>query len=378
MAYKYQTSIYLGMDPFSGKPINRRIGANTKAELNRKRRDIQKELQAKQQRVDDQLFGFYRENWLKIKKLEVGNGHYRCLVNNCDYLKRFDDIPIDRITSDQYYYLLSELAKMNPHTHKPSSKKILVDIRRCAYNIHETALKPGPYQAITYNVVKDVKIPKTVPPKKRTPITPEQRQWILETPHKCRTASMIMLYAGLRRGEVTVLTKDDIDLENKTIRVNKAAKFEGQKAIIGKPKTEAGVRIISIPDILVDYLSDQFFLRKYITFNTEEPYNSSLWISAWRSYMRTFKKKYGDDIETFTPHQLRHTYCTMLFDAGIDAETARNLMGHENISTTLDIYTHLSRTHEQKEISALNRFLSEEGTKKGPSEDGSYHEHEEQ
>lgn len=366
---RYQTSVYLGMDPNTGKPINRRITASSKAELNRKKRELKKGIKEKQVRKEKHLYEFYRTEWLKIKKLEVGEGHYRSLVQDCNYLKRFDDIPIDQITAEQYFFLLSELAKENPHTHKPSSKKLLIDIRRCAYNIHESALRPGPYQTITYNVVKDVKIPKTVSPTRRKPITEEQQKWIRDTPHECQTAAMIMLYAGLRKGEVIALSKDDLDLNQKIIHVNKAARFSGKNVLIGKPKTEAGIRAISIPDLLVQYLKKQNFQKTYIAFDTEEPVNKLQFEYAWKRYMTALDVKYGDrknkyspkgkTIETFTPHQLRHTYCTMLFDAGIDAETARNLMGHESVSTTLDIYTHLNRTHMVKEISALNNFLGQ-------------------
>ena len=62
-------------------------------------------------------------------------------------------------------------------------------------------------------------------------------------------------------------------------------------------------------------------------------------------------------IKTFTPHQLRHTFCTLLYDAGIDVLTARDQMGHSEITTTLSIYTHLDKQHRKKSMEKFNVFL---------------------
>ena len=62
-------------------------------------------------------------------------------------------------------------------------------------------------------------------------------------------------------------------------------------------------------------------------------------------------------IEEFTPHCLRHTYCTMLYEAGVDVLVAKQLMGHSDIKTTLGIYTHLSRKHASVNASLLDVYL---------------------
>lgn len=66
----------------------------------------------------------------------------------------------------------------------------------------------------------------------------------------------------------------------------------------------------------------------------------------------------GHVIQEFTPHQLRHTYCSMLYDAGVDVLTAKELMGHEDVQTTLGIYTHLSKARKAKSIESLNEYLA--------------------
>ena len=58
-----------------------------------------------------------------------------------------------------------------------------------------------------------------------------------------------------------------------------------------------------------------------------------------------------------TPHQLRHGYATILYDAGIDLKTAQAWMGHANIQTTMDIYTHISEDRNETQKDKLKQFL---------------------
>ena len=62
-------------------------------------------------------------------------------------------------------------------------------------------------------------------------------------------------------------------------------------------------------------------------------------------------------IEKITPHMLRHTYATMLFDANVDVKSAQKFLGHADIEVTLSIYTHLTKFKEDKAINALNAHL---------------------
>lgn len=53
-------------------------------------------------------------------------------------------------------------------------------------------------------------------------------------------------------------------------------------------------------------------------------------------------------IDAFTPHQLRHTFCTLMYFAGVDVMTARDQMGHKDISVTLGIYTALDKNSRRR------------------------------
>ena len=70
------------------------------------------------------------------------------------------------------------------------------------------------------------------------------------------------------------------------------------------------------------------------------------------NYMRLMQKKYidlnGKSLPNITPHVLRHTFCTNLQQAGLDVKSLQYVMGHSNVSTTLDIYTHSNFDVAQK------------------------------
>ncbi len=61
---------------------------------------------------------------------------------------------------------------------------------------------------------------------------------------------------------------------------------------------------------------------------------------------------------TITPHQLRHAYATILYEAGIDVKAAQSFLGHSNIQTTMDIYTHLSEAKKIDSVDVIDRYLT--------------------
>ncbi len=278
------------------------------------------------------------------------------------------DTEVSKIKLCDIQAIIDNIANCNPCTKRPSSKKTIIEyvsvIKRCFdYMIAN--------RIIDYNPCTLLSLPRDAEKHTRGALTKEQQQWIFETPHRAQTAAMIMLYAGLRRGELSALQWSDIDLEKKTISVNKSYNFKEKS--IKRPKTPSGNRIVLIPDILVKYLQNLKKSSLLVCPNTNGNYmTESAWQRLWVSYMKTLNKKYGTPsaaaqshlyqeppttIDTFTPHNLRHTYCTILYESGVDIVTAKELMGHADIKTTLSIYTHLSNEKAQRDIDKLNKFL---------------------
>jgi len=223
------------------------------------------------------------------------------------------------------------------------------------------------------NVFVHVSVPKRGKAK-RLPITEEQKELILRTwqRHRMGVAVLVMLFCGLRRGEIIALTWNDVDMDAMTISVTKAATFSCNQADIKCPKTEAGNRIVPFPAQLVPAFREAKLRGSLYVCPAADGsmMSSTAWTTSWNSYMHYLNIQAGGRdasrshpkvvaIDRFTAHQLRHTYATMLYDAGVDVKTAQDLLGHADPTVTMNIYTHLSAKKKGKALDALQQHFSE-------------------
>lgn len=275
--------------------------------------------------------------------------------------------------------IINELYRQNPHTGKPTAKKSLKEFKATASRVFEYAIAN---RVIDFNPVARVEIPKKAPKQERRAITQEEREWIINTPHRAQLPAMIMLFAGLRRGECLALQWKDINLDKATIDVHQTLDMADGKAVI-KPgaKTEAGIRTVDIPKILVDYLRHYQDTHIYTPFdfvvtNTKKQLlTGSCWNKLWSSYMNELNFLYGNVankpkskfapqgipfvIKGFTAHCLRHTHATDLFYAKYDILYIQHQLGHSTPETTLNIYAHYIQEEKENNPDKLNSYLSE-------------------
>lgn len=214
----------------------------------------------------------------------------------------------------------------------------------------------------------------------RRALTDEEQQWIWETPHRGQPVAVIMMLSGLRRGELAALTWNDVDLKARTITVNKTVEYPPNQPPKLRPltKSAAGMRTVDIPQRLADYMAAMPQENLLVIHTTDgRVMTATAWEALWKSYMRLLNIKYGvrtlADLEKMkkpgqrkfdmtippiTLHWLRHTFCTLLYLAGVDVVQACAQMGHADVSTTLKIYTHLDAVHKRKSVDKLDLYLS--------------------
>jgi integrase len=228
---------------------------------------------------------------------------------------------------------------------------------------------------VVRNVFSNVKVP-TVEPHERRSLTEEERELVNRTWHGHRMghAVMIMMYCGLRRGELLALTWKDIDLENKVLSVNKSVHMFKNQSQVKKPKSKAGTREIPIPNILVAALRDFPRDCPLVCPDTKgEMMSDTGYRRAWNSYRHYLNLQAGgrdasrtkakvQAIENITAHMLRHTYASMLYEAGVDIKSAQRFLGHADIEMTLAVYTHLTKFKEDEAIRSLNEHLDKVAT----------------
>lgn len=239
-------------------------------------------------------FAYWAEKWLKLKKLQVSYGRYKSYERKVNSLGSIANVPVSKLRVADIQDVILDLALYNPHTKAPTAKQTLNEVRNTAAQILDLAIEN---RVIEYNCARAVKIPTGAQSEKREALTDEQQRWIRETPHRAQTAAMIMLYAGLRRGELIPLLWRDINLNDGTITVNKSVEFiNGSPNIKSGGKTKSASRVIYIPQLLVEYL-------RPLAGNPFSPVCSSAhgklmsdsaWKRLWNSYISELNLRYGD------------------------------------------------------------------------------------
>lgn len=375
---RYQSQIYLGTE--NGKRIVRTVYGKTMQELEENEREIRVKLKKGFNLMEDKkTFGSWAKVWLEEKEMMVSRGRY---INYKSAIEKFYPLypyRLEQLYSTDFQRIINQWAKKSKTTGQPSSKSCLLEMKQAASQVYQLAINN---RVTEFNPLTGVKVKALISPKRRRALTEEEQHWILETPHRAQTAAMIMMYAGLRRGELIPLKWNDIDFQEDTISVTKSVeKVDGHFELKDGAKSENGVRVIPMPDILSSYLKEQKKEAASIFVCPKakgQMMTESAFRRMWESYLVELNFRYGDFsayggrknsvhdpegvpmvIERFTPHYLRHTHASILFMSGVDVMTAKELMGHADIETTLGIYTHLSKTHKKKEISKLNEYLSE-------------------
>jgi integrase len=145
-------------------------------------------------------------------------------------------------------------------------------------------------------------------------------------------------YAGLRRGELRALRVRDVDLGRSEIRVERSWD-EAEGAI--STKSEAGKRTVPILAVLRDYLDDHLLSGGREGDDLVFGRSAAVPFSA-SSISKRARKTYADaGLQPITMHEARHTFASMLIDAGVNAKAIQTFMGHATIQMTFDQYGHL-------------------------------------
>lgn len=155
---------------------------------------------------------------------------------------------------------------------------------------------------------------------------------------------ILLLCLGIRGGELCALRWEDIDLDERVVRVNKSVTKVDNLPVVDVPKTESSIRVLPISRSFAKYLS-QFSNRKgYIV--TDQEGNIMLPEKFQRNRYKKFMAGYiqslgeGAETEILNPHELRHTCGTLLYQRTKNIYAISKFLGHSNIGITASIYVH--------------------------------------
>lgn len=198
----------------------------------------------------------------------------------------------------------------------------------------------------------------------------------------------VMLGTGLRVGEVTGLRWEDVDFENGVIKINHTLVYynhakEGCYFSINTPKTKAGYRDVPIMEMVKDAFLREKAYQEQMGISCKariDGYTNFIFVNrfgnvqhqgtlnkALRRIIRDCNQEILDKagkqvgvvlLPRFSCHTLRHTFTTRLCEAGVNMKVIQDLLGHADISTTMNIYADATEEYKKKEMETFRQFLN--------------------
>lgn len=227
---------------------------------------------------------------------------------------------------------------------------------RAAKAIFEQAKRE---QIIKYNPFDVVPLPRFEPPAKQAIPKDELKEFLAavdKEPPRVRAICYLLAYTGARRGELYALQWQDLDLEKKEIIINKTAARVGRQTVINDTKT-GKARAVPLPDIvikqLMDYKRSLWTISPWIFADKNGNYNTPNQI-YW--YLLKISQRYN--LPFYNPHRFRHTAASLLISEGVDVLTVAEVLGHSDIKTTLNTYSHALEEKRREASDTMQRLLN--------------------
>ena len=350
---------------FHGKPIY----GKTSKELEDKINELNYFYNTGKPIGNDKLsFKEWAEKWydLNMKTKEKNTQNLNRTLLDCHI---YPEIGLISIKNLKKYNVENLIKNMELEGIKVTANKSLALIKRILQDAVDNDI-------VSKNVasnIKCIKIEKE--PKKPLSVYEDKIFLQVAQEHKDGCFMMLLRYCGLRREEAVPLVVNDIDLDNKKLFINKAVYFGNNQSEIKSTKNKKS-RVVTIPDILIPFLKSKIEGRKGTDLIfIKKTSNEMLSLSSLRRSLESFlyhcnllhektqkelDKEFvltDDNKISFTFHQLRHSYCTMLYYADVKIKKAQELMGHSSADMVYDIYTHLDEERENAE-DLINTYIS--------------------
>lgn len=288
----------------------------------------------KEQAANGPAFGDVAELWWEEAVESLAWNSLKNYRPNYERLKKyFSGVYIAQIRPSDLNRFMRDFTRKNHASDKTARNQLMVANLIFKYAVANGYLELNPAREIT--VPKDLK-----KSRREMPSGDDISRIKASVGLPFGLFAYMALYTGMRRGELLALTWEDVDTAAGEITISKSLYHEGNRPRVKAPKTAAGVRSVPIVAKLAEHLKPT---TGPVFPGADGGYlTSSGFDRLWRQYVQ------ASGI-TCTPHQLRHAYATMLFENGIAEADAQELLGHAQISTTMDIYTHI-REGRKKQI----------------------------
>lgn len=364
----YMFNAYLGVDPKTGKPkrtTRRGFTTQKEAKLALSRLEIDINTNGFTKQSNDTFKEVY-EVWFKQYSTTVKAstaGHTERMFR-LHILPKFEDVKINKITKFMCQKVVNE---WNDESEEYSAFHLLKMItqKMLNYAVSQDILEVNPMQYVIMP--------------KRQAVKKEDKVQFLELSElklfldKAKTVLSfqdyvmfrLLAFTGMRKGEIYPLKWSDIDFKTKTVDINKTLSLVKKENIISTPKTKGSNRILGLDDKTLAELyswkkmQKQELLKFGVRINTDDEQlvfhrknNQLLRVNHLNGLLSGRMKT------NLYPHSFRHTHASLLFESGATMKDVQTRLGHADVKTTMDIYTHVTKTAEMQAISQLSKYAN--------------------
>ena len=340
----------------AGEKIRKSVYGSTKKEVSEKLLDLRVEMKdtdfIKEKGMPlIQIMELIRDK--KYNSNKIKDGQYSRITKTIEKIQssKIGKMNVKDITADDIQDFLND----NKEYSNSTIKKLYEQFNQAfEYAIRNKYIKDNP--------MRDVIKPKSIKQDKevRALTIDEQKElsdYLFKSSikdEKYKNVFLIQMYLGLRIGEALALTKNDIDLSQKLLFINKTTTIgkNGETIIGDSTKTYAGKRSVPIPDFIIPIIKEQIEISKnnrdnYLFLNDDKLITNSACNSRLK---RIINDILGWQNNSFSSHSLRHTFATRCIESGVNAVVLQRLLGHTDISITLNTYTSVFNLFKDNEL----------------------------
>lgn len=357
---------YVAGHDANGKEIRKNVLGKTQAEVKDKlRKAIEEAKYLDVAKADEYTVERWVKTWFEIySKPNLRESTQERYLNHIEYhiIPEIGHIKLRKLTVRDIQVMYNNvrdhgrvLKGPNDKRDKSLSASYIHSLHRMLKMCLERAVKE---ELLIRNPCDNVVLPK-VEREEMKILKPENiKAYLAEAERRgCLPMMFLELCSGLRKGELAALLWEDLDIENKTISINKqATRVKGGGVKVTRPKTATSIRKEPIPQQAVDLLIHEHEKHPDSPYMFPSPVTGDM---LYPDSLNDINEKILDAIgvERVRFHDLRHTFATIALQSGVDIRTVSGMLGHADPGFTLRTYTHVTNPMQVKAAETVGNVI---------------------
>lgn len=333
----------------------------TRKDAERAEREFKEKILRKELNLSDMTFRDLYKEFYAYKEDKVKQTTLYGYRKNIGRLEYFMKIKIKDLSVQDYLFWRSTIVKL----------PLAIKTKNGYYKLLKTILNYGikwhdfNFTSI-YNKMEKFTDPNGLVPEMKF-YTPEEFKKFISCEHDLEYITLFktLYFCGLRLGEITALTWDDIDFEKKTLSITKAISRVDGEYVKSRPKTQTSIRTLPMPNSLFEHYVEYYnqskayygFKNSWYVFGQTKPINGE----NLRNRKTRIAKLAG--VKQIRLHDFRHSCASLLINNGANVMVVAKYLGHAKIDITLNTYSHLFNSKLDDIVNLVDKVYLDEQNK---------------